>query len=717
MKKLFVWMMMLGFITSVLQAVSPKKWELQRVEQFLQGKFTGVSVSYEGLILLAPREEVLSGPSEEFYLSFLVARDGSAYLGTGHNGKIYKMEKDGTMKLYFQAPEMDVYCLVLDSQGVLYAGTSPNGKIYKITGKDKFEVFFNPDEKYIWDLKFTDQGTLLAAVGEDGGIYEITREGEGVLAFKAQENHILCMRITPQGDLYAGSGGKGRLYRILENKRASILFESPYEEVKAIALGDNRNIYVAAGGTVPKPKVKAEPVVPSPVQPDVSITVTPNSSKATREWIPLQKQPGALYKVNPQGIAEEIWRSDKDLIYSVFWDNTKKTVVFGTGDRGRLFSIDKEKKISLVLQKGSEQIYQLFPWDEKVYILSNNPSGLSAVHDGYRYNGEYLSRVYDTKMLSSWGRIEWKAETPSDTVLQIQTRVGNSSEPNNTWSDWSPPYQKTGGEQILSPESRYIQFRVMFRTDSGRSSPFLEEISLFYIQFNVAPQITNLEILPPNTVFIEPPDRDGKIWGLEDSFSAEPKANSGYHTLGSAKKVERKGYQSVVWKGEDKNGDKLLYSIFIKNEPEDKWLLLKENWKDTIFTFDTLSFPDGNYLIKIMATDFPSNPLGKELTTEEVSRLLVIDNSLPEVENFEAKQNRKNVDVSFSVRDSFSRIKNVEFLIPPGKWRAISPDDGICDSRNETFHFSVPLADIQDSFITIKATDEYGNVGVFRSSF
>jgi hypothetical protein len=53
----------------------------------LKGKLDGVSVSYEGVLSLAPSEEKMEGPGEEFYLSFLLGSEGSSYLGTGHGGK------------------------------------------------------------------------------------------------------------------------------------------------------------------------------------------------------------------------------------------------------------------------------------------------------------------------------------------------------------------------------------------------------------------------------------------------------------------------------------------------------------------------------------------------------------------------------------------------------------------------------------------------------
>ena len=184
-------LVLLFILASAASAVVPQKWVFRGYDDFLRGKFDGVSVSSDGVLTLSPREDILAGPAEDFYLSFLMTPEGVAFVGTGHEGKIYRITKEGKAELFFQASEMDVTCLAMDKKGILYAGTSPNGKIYKIASQGKGVEFFNPTEKYIWGLLFEEEGNVLAAVGESGGIYEINPQGEGRLIFKTQENHVL----------------------------------------------------------------------------------------------------------------------------------------------------------------------------------------------------------------------------------------------------------------------------------------------------------------------------------------------------------------------------------------------------------------------------------------------------------------------------------------------------------------------------------------------
>jgi len=716
-KKCILAVLAVFFFAQLAPAVTPRQWEVRTKDEFLKGKLSGISISDEGFLSLSPKEEEIEAPSEEFYLSFILSPQGEAFLGTGHGGKIYKISSSGKAELYFKVPEMDVYCLALDNRGDLYAGTSPNGKIYKITEAGKGDIFFNPEEKYIWDLLFIKGGHLLAAVGESGGVYEINREGEGSLIFKAEQNHILCLKTTKEDNILAGSGGKGLLYKFSPGNKASVLFESPFEEIKTIDIDGEGNIYVGAGGKVSKPRKLEIAPAQSQSETDIAITVTPFSGVKKTIAFAEEKHPSALYKVTSEGLAKRLWSSDEDLIYSLFWDTREKKVIFGTGNKGRIFTLTKEGKLSLLLQKESEQIYRLFPFETKIYVLSNNPSSLNVLYPEQSFSGQYLSQVLDTKTISTWGKITWEAEVPPESSIQFQTRSGNSYEPSQTWSEWSPPYQKKEGEQILSPKGRYLQFKIIFKSQSGKISPLLSKVSLFYLQSNLAPVITKLELLPPHQVFLKPPPQEEVIWGVEKEANLASQSKKRAKSVVIAKKVERRGFQTVVWDAVDNNGDDLVFNLYLRKKDEKKWQVVKTGSRDKIYAFETLSFPDGLYFLKIEAVDSPSNPQGMELRAEKESSPLVIDNSLPTVKNFQAVKNNDKVEVTFTAEDTTSFIKEVYYIVRPGNWEAVFPIDGICDSKKESFKLVMNLSGDKDNLITIKVIDSQGNIGVYRHTF
>ncbi len=708
----------LAVLATSLQAVVPQKWELRTREDYLRGKFDGISVSYDGMLALAPKEEKIAAPQEEFYLSVLATADGTTFLGTGHGGKVYRIGKDGKSEVWFQAPEMDVTSLVLDRKGVLYASTSPNGRIYKITGSGKGEEFFNPAEKYIWDLLFLASGELWAAVGENGGIYRISPLGEGLMFFKAAENHILCLEKTGREDVIAGSGGNGLVYKISPEGRASVLFETPYEEVRSLAMDREGLIYAAASGTPTRSRQDAGPAAPVRLDAEVSITVSASGGDARSgsAAAPGAKDGGALYRLTGDGVAKRLWSSDDEMIYTLLWREDEKKVLFGTGGKGRIYSVDKEERVALLLQQSSEQVYQLAPLDSKVCVLSNNPCYFGLLLPEQRFAGEYTGPVFDARTLSSWGRIVWDAAVAAGASVQLQTRSGNTNEPNAMWSDWSPPYGKTE-EQILSPRARFLQVKAILRVQAGNASPVLDRVTVFYLQSNIAPSVARPEFLRPNEVYLKLPDQDDVILGVEGNLPEAPVKKDELRMGMPARKAERKGFQTVVWDASDDNGDTLRYGLAMKKDGESEWRVLEQGLTETISAFDTLSFPDGTYVLKLTASDAPSNPLGLELKSERTSPPLVIDNSLPTVKNFTAARNGAALDISFQAEDTYSYIEEAKVLVRPGEWRVVFPVDGMADSRSETFKFSVKLPPGAENQVTVRVRDSYGNVGVFRQNF
>jgi hypothetical protein len=721
---------------AALLAVTPQKWTFRTADEFLRGKLDGVTVSADGVLTLAPREEKLEGPAEDFYLSFLMAPDGTAYLGTGHEGRIYKIGKDGKAELFSQTTEMDVTCLAVDRKGVLYAGTSPNGKIYKISAAGKAEEFFNPNEKYIWSLFALDDGSFLAAVGESGGIYAVSAQGAGKMIFKARENHVLCLRLDRNRDIIAGTGGNGLVYRISTGGKVTVVFETPFEEVRTLAFDLDGNIYAAAGGS-PMRGRSAEPVPSSASgrEADVLISVSAvaaaSGGGAASQVPPSQAQAkvpapsvaalregGALFRVSPDGLGKIVWASPEEMIYSLFWDEGGKKVVFGTGPKGRLYSADADENATLIVQSASEQVYELVPVGVRTYLLGNNPCSLSILHPDMRSSGEYTGPVLDARMISSWGRISWEATVPEGAACRFQTRSGNSAEPGPSWSDWSPPYQKSDGEAVLSPKARYIQVKAILTASTGRFGPALSKAELFYLQTNVAPVVSRVDLLPVNDVFLKLPGTEEAILGIESRKTEEDDPSDDLVRIAvGRRRVQRKGYQTVRWDADDPNEDTLSYTLSLRLESEKTWRVLEDGWTESTYAFDTVNFPDGIYLFKVTASDLLSNPRAQALSGEKASGLLVIDNTAPAVKAVTAAKEANGLNVSFAVEDALLPIKEARYLVRPDDWRVIFPEDGICDSKVESFKFRVPLDAKADGLLTITVKDAAGNTAVVKRNF
>src|SRR4029453_8304503 len=114
-----------------------------------------------------------------------------------------------------------------------------------------------------------------------------------------------------------------------------------------------------------------------------------------------------------------------------------------------------------------------------------------------------------------------------------------------------------------------------------------------------------------------------------------------------------------------------------RREGEPAWKLLRRTVTDSILVWDTTTVPNGTYFVKVIASDSPSNPLGKALTGELYSSAFEVDNTAPDIIVSGVKLDRGKTIISFDVKDDHSPIQRVEFSQDRQGGRGVFPVDGI----------------------------------------
>src|SRR3954470_6976801 len=142
MKKTF-WLLPL-LVAIPLLAVTPQFWETRSYDDFRHGKLTDLSLTSDSEVILAPRFDTVFNTEQTLIWSAVADSKGNVYLGTGHDGKIFRVDASGKGTMIADLAELDVSALTLDSKDVLYAATSPDGKVYKVEGNTPKE-FYDPD--------------------------------------------------------------------------------------------------------------------------------------------------------------------------------------------------------------------------------------------------------------------------------------------------------------------------------------------------------------------------------------------------------------------------------------------------------------------------------------------------------------------------------------------------------------------------------------------
>jgi hypothetical protein len=352
------------------------------------------------------------------------------------------------------------------------------------------------------------------------------------------------------------------------------------------------------------------------------------------------------------------------------------------------------------------------------YYATANPGKIFTLSSRRADRGSYESEVRDATTVATWGSIRWRATSAPGGKVELMTRSGNTATPDDTWSPWSSPYTNPDGEQISSPNARYLQWRAVL---TGKDvSPILTSVTAAYLERNLRPEVTAVTVHPPGTVFQKPfSTGEMEIAGYEDSpvdaRPGTPPATTGTTPAATAqgpalgRRVYQKGLQTFVWKAEDQNNDRLQYDVLYRSEGETVWKALRRGVADPILVWDTSSVPDGTYVIKVVASDALSNSPGTALTGEVESSSFDIDNTPPRIEVGAARrESGGRVVVPFTVRDDQSAVQRVEYSLDANRWRVIYPKDGIPDSRIEEFEIVLEGENASRAVI-IRATDAMNN--------
>ncbi len=729
--RILVIVLVLLAVSVTALAVAPQFWENFSQDELLKGTLTRTSLASDGRLFLAPAYDMLYDTGQPCIFSMVRDKAGNLYVGTGHEGKVFKIDPQGNGSLYFKAKELDIFALALDGTDTLFVGSSPDGKVYKVTAANQATEFCNTEDKYIWALLFDDAGNLYIGTGVRGIIYKVDRAGKKSTFFDSDDTHIVSLAREAGGEILAGTSPGGLVMEITPQGKGFALLDSPMEEIRALAVDRFGTIYAVADsakglGAEGGIKVEATPEKGGAL-PIVTIQALSSAAEHAKESKTIVTAPGgekdslggksAIYALSKDRGTETIYTSREQMVYDAIVRNDG-SVLAATGGKGRLLSIDVAKQVTIVTDSPEEEMTKLVAGGDTIYVAGSNQGKVYKLQAQSAATGTYESKVLDARTVASWGRISWRI-TGSGAGVELSTRSGNTEKPDNSWSDWSPAYATAAGQAISNPKARYLQWKASFKRVAGTAQEVLERVQIAYQQQNVRPQVVSINLLPYGVGLQKTPVVSGGMLNLssgsqENAPLNSPRERGKERQPLPPRQVLQPGAQSLTWKATDDNDDNLQYSLYFKSEGETDWKLLEKDLTDTFYTLDEGALPDGVYTLKVVASDAPSNPFGKFLIGELISKPFIISNATPVLTISGSKVQGKKVEVRFGAKVATGRIASAEFSLDGGEWYLLSPTDGIADSAQEEYQFTTPELSTGEHMIGLRSTDANGNTGTSK---
>ncbi len=656
---------------------------------FNTGDLNNVVLDETGKMFLSPTLKKINTDIYTYIWDIKEDSKGNIYFATGNNGIVYKLTKNNKIVKFFETASVAAFKLLIDKNDNIYISTLTKGLIYKVSPSGKGTVFYIFKNKVVWDMIFNKNNNIVLATGSPGVLYELNVKTKKLKELALVKEMNIVSVAKDKDKIYFGTADNGVIYELGNKNKLKVIFESEEQEIHSLIVKNN----IIYAGTSDKEMKLPNFNKFNKFNKQQKNNSDKNNYKSEMDKInkQLKKYRGIinkLYEIIPGKEINKIIESDNNTFLSMAFDNNGELYI-GTGDDGVIFKYNKEKKVEKLLQLDAQQVTSLYKTKNgELYIGTGNLGDLYKMKIIYSKKGEYISDVLNANGFAKWGKINIDYEKFKETDIAVYTRTGNVKNVDDTWSDWNK-LSTLNGLYIISPAAQYIQYKILFTTKNINKTPIVYSIDIPYVVKNRTPEVLNINLKKGKSLNNKYKSKNNNIKKLIDSdFSL-----------------------TLTWKSEDRDKDKLIYSIWASPVKTGNWILIKNNVTDMYFKFDSRYLPDGIYRFKVIADDIPSNTLETHLQGNKISKKYIIDSTPPSFSNLKIKKlkNDKYV-ITFKVKDNYSNIENVSYLDGIYKWINIFPMDDIFDSKLENFSFIYKYNPLRAGIVIFKAMDSEGNI-------
>lgn len=723
-KKILLTLASLG-LAFTCAAVETRFWQQYDPADYEKATLSKLSLRSDGRISLAPTFKEIFDASTSYLWAVAEDSKGNVYAAggapTASSAKLFQIDPSGKGKVLAELNGLEIHAIAVDKQDRVYAATSPDGRIFRVSANGTSQVFYDPKTKYIWAIAFNSKGDLFVATGDKGEIHRVTPDGKGQVFFQSDEAHARSLAIDGKDNVIVGTEPGGLVIRVAPSGEGFVLYQFAKREVTAVAAAKDGSIYAAAVGTKAASILPAPPQVPivAPPGPQPAAATTARTAPApappTLAPTPAISGGSEVYRIDADGSPRRVWQNPTDLVYGIAFD-AKGLPLIATGNRGRIYRIDSDRLSTTLVMSTSTQITAMQSSRKgAVYAVTANIGKVYQLGPDVEKDGTVESDALDAGAFSQWGRLRWEGEEQGG-ALVVETRSGNLDRPHKNWSNWSAVTMNSKFGRMNSPAARFLQYRLKLTASGNGASPAVTMVELAYLTKNVPPTVEEIEPTPANYKF--PASTVSITTSASPATLSLPpigqrRRGGGLSLDGSSNSMNyAKGWIGARWRSADENGDPLSFKVEIRGVGEREWKLLKDNVKEKQFSWDSTAFPDGEYQLRVIASDAPGNPPAQALTAEQESDPFLIDNTAPLISGLSGALEQGKIAVRWKAKDARSVIEKAEYSVNGGEWLNAQPVSRLSDSLDLDYALTLERQGNGEQTIAVRVVDEFENQAV-----
>ncbi len=554
--------------------------------------------------------------------------------------------------------------------GNIYLGTAETASIFLLDSSYKSETIFSSSNHAIISSIKQDGSGIIFAASPDPKLYVLDSSHKETTNISFSNTFIWDIVPSPQGGWDILTGLKAEVYEY-KNGTLSDPIEIQNEEhiLAGLYIGDT--LWVL-GEKALYQKTNGKFTALAAFEGSASDFIYTNGSFYVLHTVTVKANPAAkqeeqvtskLSKVEPAtGLVEELYSMPRFYLNSIaFFDNQ---IIMGADQYGLYVFYDLTDKNSHFSSLGTGKIVDILHKGSELILVTADKSALWALQDSAASAGSFISKVYDAGASAKWGEFQAKITAPQHTAVKFFIQSGVTLDP-EYWSDW---IEITNKQMLPSTPHRYMRYKAELSSTSPDAVPYVHSIAFPYTQYN----------LPP-------------------SFNGST--------------VEQKNGDMVIsWNASDPNSDKLEYTVFLAQDGMPSIQITENPITATNYAFKLASYPSGYKRIKVIASDRPSNSENTALTAELNTIPLMFDTIPPTITNFNVAKSAGKAIITFTALDTDSVINSASYIIDGTREYRLAPIDGIFDSQEEQFSFTVDLN--KALFLQIKITDKAENTAL-----
>lgn len=400
---------------------------------------------------------------------------------SGDRCALYRFQADKTdePELIFEPDDAKyIFAIAVDDSGNIYLGTGPEGKVYRLDSFGrKPQLLYDSRDKNILSLAAGQDGFVYAGSDTRGLVYKIDpRDGTATVLYDSDQPEITALLVSGDDSLYAAATSAEIVQAEAEFAIQQSLAGRPEVEVEI-----QKNVPESEGGL--KLEIANTGEDSNDELPQRRISVAKPSQPAKASYI---------YRITKDGYVTEVFT---EVVVLFCMAEQEHKLLVGTGNDGRTYVVDpaSEQRAIIYKDENASQVAAVAVADDVVYLGTANPAKLIRLARTFSSNGTYTSDLIDAGQPASWGKLQIDADIPQGCKVSMASRSGNVKDVNDpTFSDWTELVEITEPAQLQCPLGRFCQYKLVLRTKDRRKSPLVREIAVADTVPNLAPKVESV---------------------------------------------------------------------------------------------------------------------------------------------------------------------------------------------------------------------------------